>query len=430
MKKVMVIAFGFPPHPHVGSLRPYALAKYLPGYGWEPVILTVKRQGSPLDEMNLIETDITYVTSTIKAVMCLNSPKTEGREKSPAISTDTKHATLINKCVKFLREAVKFPDEQRAWYRFAVRSASEYIMREKVDMIISTAPPMSSHLIAKKLKQKYNIPWVADLRDLWTQNHFYDKSRFIRYFEKRLELKTLSGADTIVTVTHRFADKLRLLHEGKKIVCITNGYDPDDFSLEPARLRSKFTVSYTGNLYNGKMDPSPLFDVISELIKEDRINKDIVEIRFYCRNENWLKDKIERYNLNGVIKHCGFLPRGKVIEKQRESQLLLLLVDKKTEIDYYPAKVFEYFAARRPILAFGGKGGIVKELMEETGVGAFANDYIKLKDIFLRYYQEFIRDGSVQYHGNANIENYTYQRITEKYSQTMNGILQCKETIQ
>ncbi len=423
MKKVLIIAYYFPPCTEVGSLRPFGLAKYLPKYGWGPIILTPRLSGKPPEGIKIIETDYKDIIGNIKSNIALDPVKGMHEQLGIKVTKNYQYPTIKSKAIKFMREAITFPDTKKGWHKFALQSAFKLLDTEKIDIIISTSPPEISHVIASKLKQKYKIPWIADLRDLWTQDHFYNKFGSIKYFERRLELKTFSDADVLVAVTQRFADELKTLHKDKQVICITNGYDADDYSTISTKLTNKFTITYTGSLYNGKMDPSLLFEAVSMLINDNKINKDLVEIRIYSHEEDWLLNDINKYGLEGIVSCYGFLPREVVLEKQKESQLLLLMCDKSREIIYYPAKVFEYFGAGRPIIAMGGQGGIVKELLDKTNSGKFAISDDNLRDILLEYYREFIKYGEVRCHSNNNIDNYNYRFITEKYSMILNSLM-------
>lgn len=424
MKKVLIISYFFPPRPGIGSQRPYRLAKYFLQYGWEPIILTAKLPGKPPAGIRIIETNYHDILANFKSKLGLSPEKGLHEQLNISVTKNFDYPTWRSKIIKFLKEAIAFPDTNKGWFTFAINAACDLLDNEHVDAIISTSSPVTSHLIARKLEQKYKILWVADLRDLWTQNHFYNKFDLIKYFERRLELKTLADADALVTVTNRFADELKTLHKNKKIVCITNGYDPEDFLDKQSKLTSKFTITYTGGLYNGIMDPSLLFEVISKLIDENRINKDLIEIRFYGPAENWLIDDIKKYNLEGVVNYHGFLHRKVALEKQRESHLLLLLLDNNNkEISYCPAKIYEYLGARRPIIAIGGSGGVIQCLLEETNAGKFAGDADNLRNILLEYYQEFIESGTIKCDSNSNIEEYTYKKIAKRYSEILNEMV-------
>ncbi|MDA8325199.1 MAG: hypothetical protein M0033_03180, partial [Nitrospiraceae bacterium] len=268
---------------------------------------------------------------------------------------------------------------------------------------------------------EYGVPWIADLRDLWTMNHYYDKLGVIRFFERRLEMRTLSCADALVTVSQPLADALGTLHKGKDVQCITNGFDPDDFNGIPTRLSKKFSITYTGMLYNGKRDPAILLKTTARLIEENRIDRAKMEIVFYGPNEEWLTGDINKYRLQDVVKICGLIPRDEAIRKQKESQVLLLLLwDDEREKGVYTGKLFEYLGSRRPILAIGRSNSIVKDLLSDTGAGHFVSDRLQLEKILMRHYHEFISNGEVGYHANDRAEDYSYLTIAGKYSRILN----------
>jgi len=424
MIKVLIISYNFPPRSTIGSQRPYRISKYLPQYGWEPIVLTASLPGRPPEGIRVIETDFKDTIKGIKSKAGFNTEETLHEQLGIAVSKDYNYPTIKSKVIKMASELIAFPDKKKGWYEFALQSATKLLSKEKVDIIISTSAPVTSHLIAKKLKKDFKIPWIADLRDLWTQNHFYNKFKVIKYFEKNLELRTLSDADALVTVTEKFRETLTKLHRGKRVFCITNGFDTDDFLETSTKLTSKFSITHTGQLCDGRREPFLLFEVISKLISENAINKELIDIRFYGPRQSWISNDIEKYNLNGVVSFGGFIHREEALERQKESQLLLLLLDKdNNEKDVYPAKVFEYFGARRPILAIGGREGIIKGLIAETSSGKFAENHEILKNVILKYYWEFINLGEVQYCGNGSIENYTYRSIAKKYSEVLNGFV-------
>ena len=424
MKRCLLISYYFAPRVGIGSQRPTKLAKYLPHYGWEPVILTPKLPGQPLDSMRIIETDYKDALSSFKAFWGFNQRESVQNTLNIHTGKNGNSPALKYRIIKFAKEIIAYPDQQRGWYKFAVQSGREFLDRERVDVMLSTSYPVTSHIIASELKKKYRIPWVADLRDLWTQNHFNKKFNIIRRFEQRLELETLAQADALVTVTPRFADKLKILHRNKYIICITNGYDSDDFLEAAQRWTKKFTITYTGTFYNGKRDPSLLFDAISSLLKENRIDRNRLEIRFCGPHDDWLVGAVSKYDLNDVVTLYGNVSREEALEKQKESQILLLLLDSNNnEEDVYPAKIFEYFGARRPIIAVGGSGGAAKELLDETNAGEFAVDKSALKAVLYRYYQQFVTFGTVSCNSNNKVENYIYKSIAGKYSEILNSVM-------
>ncbi len=225
---------------------------------------------------------------------------------------------------KYYREIAHYPDSEKGWKPFAVKAGDELLQNEDIDAMISSSSPVTCHIIARELKERHKIPWVADFRDLWTQNHNYPYSILRKLFEKKLELKTLSMADALVTVSSPLAYKLAMLHKRRQVYTITNGFDPEKMSDGKANLTSKFTITYTGQIYT-KQDPSKLLVALKDLISGRAIDPNDVDVRFYGPENGLLAKKIEEYGLSAIVRQCGIVPREISFEKQRESQLLLLL---------------------------------------------------------------------------------------------------------
>ena len=190
-------------------------------------------------------------------------------------------------------------------------------------------------------------------------------------------------------------------------------------------ITDKFTITYTGTLYQGKRDPSKLFKAINELISENKIDKNDINIRFYGKQEDWLYKDIEKYNLKDVTNYYGFVSRNLVVTKQRESQLLLLLLwDNPKESGVYTGKIFEYLAAQRPIIAIGPSvGGVVKDLLEETGVGIYTSSIQELKEYLLQCYFEYKAKGRVLYNGRrGQIEKYSQREMARTFARCMDEL--------
>lgn len=415
MKKVLIISSKFPPSLDMGARRPFGIAKYLPKYGWEPIVLTRKIRGNQPDGIRVIATEYRDVIASLKSKLKID--KKSSLQGQLVVSITNSHISPI---IRWLKEIIK---EKKDWYKLALKSASKFLDREKIDAIVSTSPPIVTHHIAKKLKRKYKIPWIADIRDPWSQSPYIDRTHFIKFIDSRREVKVLSDADILVTVTNPMVDTLKELHKNKQIVCITNGYDEDDFSKTQPKLTSKFTFTYTGLLHNRKRDPEPLFKAVSDLINENKIKRDLIEIRLYVQKEGWLIEEVKKYGLEDIVHINEFIPREEALKKQCESQILLILRwDNKKEEIFCPGKIYEYLGARRPIISVGGpNSGPVKELLEHTNSGKLAKNLGDLKNIIMEYYYEFIEYGKVKCQ-SKNIQNYTYDLITKKYSNILNNL--------
>jgi len=424
MKKVLILSYFFPPRPGMGSMRFYGISKYLPRFGWEPIIITAKLPSHHSHDVKVIETKYFDINKLFKSIC--------GFDHKMGIF-DQLHGTqykkkgnwfiIINKLIKLSQDILNFPDEHIGWYTYALKAASDLILSDNINAIISTSYPVTAHLVANKLKSKYKIPWIADYRDLWSQNIYKNKLFLLKYIETILEYNTIQKADYLVTVDSD-VDRLKSLHKDKNIYHITNGYDPDELSISPFFESNKFTITYTGGtLYYGKRDPSMLFQAINEMINDDIIDRLNIELLFYCPKEIWLINKIKEYNLNDIVTLKGYIPRSDVLREQRRAHLLLLMQwNHPSERSAYSGKLFEYLAARRPIIAFG-PGGIVNKLIYDTEAGHYVNNLIELKKYISAYYKEYLQTGEVKYKGNQNIYKYNYHSIAKLYASILDNLI-------
>jgi glycosyltransferase involved in cell wall biosynthesis len=430
MKKVLIIANLFHASPRIPGL-----AKYLPEFEWEPIILTVPIGEKPDVLPNAKAVEVPYHDALRdlidfqkkllwKRLFGISPNESIGRHVEKQFGITSKKS-FVDSLYNLYKAIIHYPDSERCWKSFAVKVGSELVQKGDIDAIISSSSPVTSHLIAKELKKRHKIPWVADLRDLWTQNHNYGYGTLRKQIDRRLELKTLLPADTLVTVSPPLARKLKRLHRGKTTNTITNGFDPAEMKKEHAGLTSKFTITYTGQIYTGKQDPSKLFAALQNLIAEGNVNPNDVEVEFYGTEYRSLTDDIKKYELSDIVTIHGRIPRQIAFEKQRASQLLLLLNwEEPQECGVYSLKVFEYLAARRPILATGGScDDVVKALLAETKAGMYAPTVEDIKRILRELYSEYKCKGEISYNGDVEeINKYSYREMARKFAEILDSI--------
>ena len=426
-RKVLIIAYFFPPRLGSGSVRPMGLAKYLSRFGWEPIILTPKLPGPVPVGTKVFETEYEHVLSQVKGAIGFR--KNVGMQEQLGISGDRKIGTEISwmgHVISKTKNMIAFPDEHIGWFKFAVRVGRRLLAEGSIDAIISTSSPVTAHLIACKLKKLSGKPWIADFRDLWTQNHFYNGGVFRRIIERRVEYRTLRHSDAVVTC-HPLVEKLGELHKRVPIHWIPNGFDPDEFpgNSDSRTNPNKLMMTYTGDLYQGKRDPKPLFQALSELISVGELKRNEIEVSFYGRFGNWLFEEVKQFKLDDVIKIHGPASRKDVLKRQIESTLLLILTwNNPHEASIFPGKVFEYFGAKRPILAIGGPGGVLKALLEQTETGIHVSDVPQLKRILLEYYKAFQLHGTIPYHPVKNeVSKFTHQVMAHRFSEILDDLV-------
>ena len=420
MRKVLIITY----LPYATPRIP-GLAKYLPEFGWQPLIMTppcLKETGS---ELRIVETPYRDALGFWKRLLGIKPGEDDVRKQVKERFGISSRKSLIDSVLTVGGAIANYPDAEKGWKPFAISEGGRLLQEESISAIISSSSPVTSHLVARELKTRYKIPWVADFRDLWSQNHNYSYGPLRRLIDRRLELKTLAAADALVTVSQPWAEQLGTLHKGKLAHTITHGFDPEEVNDPPAKLTAKFTITYTGTVYS-KYDPSKLFAALKDLISEGTLNPDEVEVRFYGKRTEWLDRKIEQYGLSNTVKQHGLVSRKVTFDKQRESQLLLILKwENQKERGSYSGKIFEYLGAKRPILATGGSNDVVSELLEETGAGVSAPTLEGIKNTLKELYREYELQGRVFSKGDdIKVNKYSNRETAKKLSKILSSIVQ------
>jgi glycosyltransferase involved in cell wall biosynthesis len=417
-KRVLIIA------KYHGTRVP-GLLKYLPECGWSPILLVSSSWGEEIPPgVDVIRTPCRDRLKFLKERLGIKSQQ-DFRDRVREKVGKASDKTFIDRVLTLGGEIINYPDAEKGWQTFAVKAAGEMLRQGEINVIISSSAPVRCHIISRELKVKYAIPWVADLRDLWSQYYNYSYSRLRRILDRKLEIETLSAADVLTTVSQPLADELFNLHSGKAICVITNGFDPENLELPPLKPTDKFTITYTGNIYSGKRNPVKLFSALTSLISENKVDPTDCEIRFYGPRLKWLEKAINDYNLSNVVNQYGLIPRETAIDRQRESHVLLLLDwDSIKEKGTLPMKVFEYLASGRPVLATGGvEGNAVDELLAETKAGIHAIGIEDIKAALLGFYEEYKQNGSPAFKGiETEISKYSQREMAGKFATIMDRL--------
>ncbi len=420
------------------SPRIPGLVRYLPQSGWEVVIVTPQLQpdaavalGFPegfLQRVRIVEApykgDILW---PIREMLSLLGLRREG-SMTEQIKEKTGlkgKGSLINKLLILFHVIFAFPDAEKTWQKPALEAASKEIRLKGFDAILSSSPYPTSHLVAAELKRRFRIPWIADFRDLWSENHNYPYPAFRQAIDRSYETKAMRDADAFLTVDAFCAGKIRDLH-GHDAEVIPNGFDMGNV-LDGTELSSKFTITYTGTIYFGKQYPARLFEALEELISEGQLPAKDIEVRFFGSKFTEIQKEAQNRGLSEVIVQYGPVPRSEAFLRQRESQLLLLFNwEDEIETELCPLKFFEYMAAKRPVLATGGYDDTaVKRIMDETEVGAYSITKEEIKASILKYYGEYAKSGAVCYRGKfENVAKYSYQQSGKRFAEILDGLLQ------
>ncbi|WP_407411809.1 glycosyltransferase [Methanobrevibacter sp.] len=287
---------------------------------------------------------------------------------------------------------------------------------------MSSSSPITSHLIAHDLKEKYDIPWVADLRDLWNMNPYVNHNAVRRFFEKRLEMKTFSNVDALTTTTDLARDTLQGIHPDKMITSVVSGFDPDDFEkTRQGEHSEKLTLMYAGSLYKGRRDPSILFDAVHQLIEEDKIGRDNIMIDFYGDEIN-LRELSEKYGITGNVKIHGRITQDEVLKHQMNADVLLLISwMNKSEKMFIPGKVYDCIGCKKPILSIGYPEGSLKDLIAKTNIGYHVSDVEECKKAVYDYYTKYYKN-ELKYCGNEFAGEYSLKNTAKRFAQILEEI--------
>lgn len=415
MKKVLVVSYYYAQGEVIGSIRIRGLIQHLAQFGWAPTLLTVSPDQSIRRASNIIYTPMKPADPLFPELFNID-PDVPFKEQF-SVPANRSLTSFLEYALKVYKEVIYYPDEQKGWYSHAIAEGSRELKQNHYDAILSSSMPYTSHVIARELKRRHGVPWIADFRDLWTQNHFFKHSTIRRLFETRLERKTIERADAITTVSEPLAGKLSALHEGIPVFTITNGFDPDLLN-HGYPASTCFNIVYTGKIYDGKQDPVPLFVALRSLIDERLVDPSVVRVDFYGHQSDWIYDEISKYDLGKNVFLHDIVTRDRSINLQRNAQILLLLTwNDPDEKGIYTGKIFEYLAAQRPILSIGDKGSVVDDLLLRTRAGVSLTDPAEISSYLRGCYRDYLSSGCVQYHGEVDkIQRYTHVEMAKKFA--------------
>jgi len=418
-RTVLVVA-----HLQQASPRIPGLATYLLEYGWKVVVLTPRPIPASYAGWRIVETPYPRVLDSWKRLLGFDSNKELRGQIKNRLHLHPRRSVL-DPVLGLIGEIVNYPDAEKHWRPVALNAADVLARREDIAAVISSSPPVTAHVIGNELRARFSYPWIADLRDLWSQNHSYGYSSLRRLVDRRLELSTLLAADVLVTASQPWAEKLRLLHNGKSTCAITNGFDPIHLNGRRTEQPTKFTITYTGSIYPSYQDLSKLFLALRELIQDGTIDPARIEVRFYSPPAKWLEQEVVEAGLEDIVTQNGMVSHEAALQKQRESHLLLLLNwEDVGEKGCYPLKTFEYLAAKRPVLAIGGSGDdVVTDLLNETQAGRSCPDVDTIRQYLRESYREFQNSGTVGCSGNGSrILRYSYREMAAQFAEILDRV--------
>ena len=430
MKRVLVITYYWPPSGGSGVQRWVKFSKFLPENGWQPVIFTPENPDLALKDKTL-EEEIPECAEIIRRPIIepygiyrrLCGKSEASQEEVNPINGQKK--SLMQRLSMYVRGNFFIPDPRCLWIRPSVRFLKKYLKEHPVDVIVSTGPPHSMHLIARQVALATGTPWIADFRDPWTKMFYFKHLHLGKRAEARhirLEKQVLDDASVIVAVSPLVRDDFRKMTD-TPVELITNGYDESDFEqvVEPDGY---FNIVHTG-LFASDGNPEVLWKVLSEKCREDMTFKKMLRIRLAGKTDRTITDSIMGYGLGENLLDLGYQSHQTAVREQKGASLLLLPLRKEPEYKaVLPGKLFEYLASCRPVLGIGQTDGAMATILHETGAGTVFdwNDSMGIASYMDKCWAEF-RTGAPEIPAE-NIEQYSRKSLTRKMAGLMESLIE------
>jgi hypothetical protein len=435
MKKLLILAFDFPPYVSVGGLRPYCWYKYLKEFGVEPVVITrnwTNGHGSSLDYIWPSPSNETVIEKTGYGTI-IKTPYKPSWSNRIFLKYGEHKYRFFRRFLTACGEAMQFIRISGTKKNLYI-AAEEYLKNNQVDAILATGDPFVLFFQASKLSKKFNIPWIADYRDPWSHDKVFQQNKFYYLWNKKLELKIVSTSKSIITVSDFFSGKLSNYFSSKIIHVLPNGYDPeviDKISKVPQSAK-RLTFSFVGSIY--KWYPWRSFlRIFSEMIEKEGL---LLQLNLYGINMNEeVADFVDSLPSKTRESICIYprLSNNELLNKLVQENVMLLF----NNYSMIGTKIFDYIGARRKIvLCYHNDSESLKlkeefysieenenfskklqeDLIYETNSGLIVENEEHLRDVIKNLVQEFSEKGRIDC-DSVGVENYSRKIQTKKLAE-------------
>ncbi len=376
-RRVLVVAYYFPPAGGPGVQRVLKTVKYLRRFGWEPTVLTVADGAFPQHDPSLevdVPDDVVVVRTRALDPLGLYGRIT-GRRGAGAVPVGSvgSGAGVTDRVARWARANVFLPDARVGWVPFATRAALRMHAEHQFDAVLTSGPPHSVHLVGRRLARRAGLPWVADFRDPWTGINFYQDlpmSAPARRLDRRLESSVLREADRITTVSPTWAATLASKGDRRDdhVMVVHNGFDPDDFATPAPAPDDVFTLAHVGSLY-GSRNPATLWEALATLARAGKLDRFRLKLRGGV--DEPVLESARGLGLEDRVEGAGYVGHAAAVGAMRAATALLLVVeDFGLDRGMITGKLYEYLGAGRPVVGIGPPDGDAAALLAETSAGA------------------------------------------------------------
>jgi glycosyltransferase involved in cell wall biosynthesis len=391
-RRVLVLAYLFPPLGGAGVQRTLKFVRYLEPLGWDATVITTRSRAYPVHDFSLLE-EVPCSTRVIRTSVL---PLARWLSLVP-----------FRLRLKRLYAALTWPDGGVGWAFFAFLAAVREIRRQRPDVIFTTSAPYGAHLVGLRLARLTGIPWVADFRDEWAANpHLDSQPQTLTKLANRAERAITSRARRIVVAAEYFC--LAGLPNGdRRRVVISNGVDEADLPAPPPKPPTdRFVLAHVGTLYES-IDPSPVLRALAALIERGQIDGSRIEVRLV--GSNWLTDFAPPAGI--PVQRTGYVDHARAIQEMSSATALLLYVPRSSLAP--SGKLFEYLASGRPLLALVHTNNLASRLVREWNAGMVADphDRAEIEQAIMSLWERWQDDGLPD---QAEVRGRTLERYSRR----------------
>ena len=431
MKTVLILTYYWPPQAGSGVQRWLKFAKYLPEFGWKPVIITPQNGTAPYYDDELLkdvppEAEVIH-TSTLEPFALYNA--LQGKKPKAAVPVGmmglTEKKGMFHRLANYLRANLFVPDARKGWMPYARKAALKRIAEGDIDLVVTTGPPHSTHLAGLDIMRQTSLPWLADLRDPWT-NIYYNKTlprtRATQAKDHAWETTVVQAASAVTVVSPGMADEFA--PRAKRLEVIYNGYDETDIPALPPPPHEGFALSHVGNFFPSLESPG-LTAALVLLCREEPGFADDLRLRFTGLLDSGVEGRLRTA---GLGPHIHVTPpvshKEAVIEMMKATVLLFSIANEGNVRALISGKIFEYLATGLPILALGSAQSGAAEVISQAAMGSMVphDDAEGIQESLRKAYVDWKGNGKKPVKALGNGTQYSRRALTGELVTLLNDL--------
>ncbi len=420
MKNVLFIVYYFPPMGGSGVQRPLKFIKYLPKYGWHPIVVTPEPGMYHTFDESLAE-ELTKMDVEIHRV--------NARTPFHLAGTTAREVNFIPdkiaKIVRYISNFFLLPDNKIAWIKPAVEEIRNIISAKNIDVIFSTAPPYSNHLIGAEIRKEFDIPLVLDFRDDWLENHLVSyPTRFHKKKMAKIESECLKTADKIIALNDSMKKSIESrLTNPVSVDVIPHGYDLEDFADKyPDMHQGKFWMLYSG-LFYGENQPDTFLKAVAQALEFAPYMREHLVLQFQGGLDQRHQSLITELSLTDITRDLGYVKHEEAVKNLINADVLWFIVGHKRNYEKVTiGKMYEYMAAKKPILALIREGAAAEQL-RKYGASYIVNPE-NIRDLaakILEIWDQW-KNGIIPVTNSLFVTQYDREKLTEDLADVFNTL--------